>query len=77
MDAVRHHSAHGALSETIGQISLFGLFDAVRRWRRIAAERDALARLDAHMLNDIGVGQAAAEREAARPFWDAPAGRYS
>ena len=47
----------------------------VSRWRRLSAERHALARLDARLLRDIGIDAAAAEAEAARPFWDAPTGR--
>ncbi|TYO89582.1 hypothetical protein [Oceanicella actignis] len=42
---------------------------------RLAAERRALARLDAARLADLGIDPEAARAEAARPFWDAPAGR--
>jgi len=50
-------------------------------WRRlltalqVAGERRALAHLDARMLNDIGVNEDTAAREAARPIWDVPASR--
>ncbi len=42
----------------------------IRLWIAAATERDALARLDARLLRDIGVTREAAHREAARPFWD-------
>lgn len=35
--------------------------------------RARLAALDAHLLDDIGLDQRTAEREASRPIWDAPA----
>ena len=38
-------------------------------WR----QRRALAQLDAHRLDDIGLTRAEAQAEAARPIWDAPA----
>lgn len=44
------------------------------RLRMVAAERAALRRLDAHLLDDIGLTPDAAEAELARPFWDAPDG---
>ncbi len=45
---------------TLGR--LFGI------WR----QRQALRRLDADALQDIGISRADAETEARRPFWDAP-----
>lgn len=38
-------------------------------WR----QRQHLARLDSHLLDDIGVTPAEAAAEVARPIWDAPA----
>lgn len=35
-------------------------------------QRRALARLDAHLLDDVGLPADAAEHEARLPFWDAP-----
>jgi uncharacterized protein YjiS (DUF1127 family) len=40
------------------------------RWQELARERRALMRLDDHMLKDIGITRADAQREAERPFWD-------
>ncbi len=40
-----------------------------RAWRAHVTRRE-LARLDAHLLRDIGVDRLDARREAERPFWD-------
>ncbi|MEL6126984.1 MAG: hypothetical protein AAGJ92_04255 [Pseudomonadota bacterium] len=47
--------------------SLLGL---ALHWQAVARSRAALRGLDAARLEDLGIGQDAAEREAARPFWD-------
>jgi uncharacterized protein YjiS (DUF1127 family) len=39
---------------------------------RLARSRKGLARLDAHLLQDIGLTSAEARIEADRPVWDAP-----
>jgi uncharacterized protein YjiS (DUF1127 family) len=39
------------------------------RWHQLAHERRALLALSDHMLKDIGITRAEAEREASRPFW--------
>jgi uncharacterized protein YjiS (DUF1127 family) len=52
-----------------------GLLRRRALWGALRAERRELARLDARLLRDIGVGEGDAAREAARPFWDVPAGR--
>jgi len=41
----------------------------VNLWQRRMRARRALARLDAHLLRDIGLDPMTAEREATRPFW--------
>jgi uncharacterized protein YjiS (DUF1127 family) len=38
----------------------------------LARSRRPLARLDDHLLRDIGLTRAEAEAEALRPAWDAP-----
>ena len=38
-------------------------------WTERARTRKHLARLDPHLLRDIGIDTRAARREAARPFW--------
>jgi len=48
------------------KIPFVGLF-------RLAKQRRDLSKLDTHMLADIGLTEAAAHREATRPFWDVPA----
>ena len=49
---------------------------AISRLRAMHAawrSRAALARLEPHLLDDIGVTPAEARTEAARPVWDVPA----
>jgi len=38
----------------------------------LGRSRRSLARLDDHLLNDIGLSRSEAMREAERPVWDAP-----
>jgi uncharacterized protein YjiS (DUF1127 family) len=38
----------------------------------IRRSRDNLLSLEAHMLNDIGLSGADAQKEAKRPVWDVP-----
>jgi len=42
-------------------------FSAYERWR----QRQALMRLDDHLLKDIGLSRADVEAEASKPFWKA------
>jgi uncharacterized protein YjiS (DUF1127 family) len=42
------------------------------RWWRTRRERQQLLELSDHMLRDVGLTQAQARHEAARPFWDVP-----
>ena len=48
------------------------LFARLRLMLQVAAERRQLARLDSSRLRDLGLSADAADREAERPFWDAP-----
>ena len=41
----------------------------LRIWRERARQRRALSKLDDHLLADIGLTRADAERECAQPFW--------
>ena len=53
---------------TSGRSLLSRLADALAHQR----QRNRLAQLEEHMLNDIGVSRREALREANRPIWDAP-----
>ena len=44
---------------------------ALQRMRQRRRQRLALARLDPHLLDDIGVSAEAARRESAKPPWRA------
>ena len=48
---------------------LGAVFDGLLVWQERARQRAVLASLDPHLLKDIGVSAAAAEREARKPFW--------
>ena len=52
-----------------------GLLSRIAAWMKVAGERRHLANLPERMLKDIGTDRGAAAAEAARPFWDLPAGR--
>jgi uncharacterized protein YjiS (DUF1127 family) len=43
--------------------------DKIFLWQERAAQRAQLAGLEDHLLKDIGIGRAEADREAAKPFW--------
>lgn len=45
---------------------------SLRQLYNVWRSRRALATLDEAALNDVGLNRAQAEKEAARPFWDAP-----
>ena len=62
----------GARSELPNRgASLAQLLDLLRLWRQRHRQRQALARLDEHLLRDIGLDRRLALREAAKPFWQA------
>jgi uncharacterized protein YjiS (DUF1127 family) len=48
---------------------LFKGIGTLRVWRARRRQRQTLAALNDHLLNDIGVSRNEARREAAKPFW--------
>ena len=60
---------------TAPSLRISGLIGRVFTMLAFHRERQSLARLDDAMLRDIGVSREEAQREAARPIWDAP-GRW-
>ena len=48
-------------------------FSTLLGWVSLARQRSQIARLDDHMLRDIGITRTQADAEADRAFWDAPA----
>lgn len=60
--ATHRHSAprRGPLAAMVG---------AVLAWQRRHRARASLARLDAHMLRDIGLSPGDAHAEISKPFW--------
>lgn len=45
---------------------------ALSLWLGTVRSRNDLKTLEPQMLDDIGVSEAQAQKEAQRPFWDAP-----
>ena len=58
------------LSERIGAAAAAAI-DHVRVWRERVRSRQALLRLDDHMLRDLGIDRATAQYKGSRPFWRA------
>jgi uncharacterized protein YjiS (DUF1127 family) len=58
------------LGERIGAAAVFVL-DQVREWRDRARSRQALLKLDDHMLRDLGIDRATAQYMGNLPFWQA------
>ena len=65
LDTVPSAAGSAATAHRRRRLSLAALFGVIR-------QRRALAGLDAHLLDDIGVSRADVAREAARPGWDIP-----
>lgn len=68
------HAAHIAFlgaEPRLAPMASFALTAAVviTKWSQNARTRRALAQLDGHLLDDIGVDPRAARREARRMFW--------
>jgi uncharacterized protein YjiS (DUF1127 family) len=49
--------------------AVFALAVTVLKWEQRQQTRRALKRLDAHMLNDIGLTQSDAQSECKKRFW--------
>jgi uncharacterized protein YjiS (DUF1127 family) len=49
--------------------ALMGLTVVVLNWEMRHRTRQSLAKLDGHLLNDIGLNRFEAEAEWAKPFW--------
>lgn len=64
-----HYSRSAVLPLRARRLALFTRLLGAFSLRR---QRDRLADLDPHMLDDIGITRAQALTEAARPMWDAP-----
>ncbi|MEE9445362.1 MAG: DUF1127 domain-containing protein [Cocleimonas sp.] len=45
------------------------LAERVKYWRAVSKQRKHLARLDARLLNDIGLTEEQVKLEVAKPFW--------
>ena len=61
-------SRQQAALDALGEANQW-VFATLREWRRRARDRRELARLDARMLQDIGLSHAEREFLANKPFW--------
>ena len=52
-----------------GGLAIPGWLGLAEIWIERSRNRRALAKLDDHLLRDVGISRAGAEREAAKPFW--------
>lgn len=68
--AIHRHDQSADQAPTRHRPSFLALiWDGVRACHETASQRRALAALDAHLLDDIGLGHGTARAEAAKPFW--------
>jgi uncharacterized protein YjiS (DUF1127 family) len=63
-------AARQSLSERVAT-AVTALVDQVREWRERARSRQALLKLDEHMLRDLGIDRASARYMGSLPFWRA------
>jgi uncharacterized protein YjiS (DUF1127 family) len=56
-------------SVTAQRQGLRSVWQAVQTWAMRRRERQTLAKLDDHMLRDIGLSRTTAKQECAKPFW--------
>jgi uncharacterized protein YjiS (DUF1127 family) len=61
----------GLVAATVASVdaSLAWAADQFFTWRRRAIDRQALQKLDEHMLHDIGLSRSQVEAEVSKPFW--------
>jgi uncharacterized protein YjiS (DUF1127 family) len=70
---MEQRSFNPAGPSVLGQITgKTGLLVLITRLIVLRRERQALARLDDHLLADIGLDQQSSLQEARRPPWDVP-----
>jgi uncharacterized protein YjiS (DUF1127 family) len=63
------YATTGQIAVTARPSSTFSLFQTIALWIERSAQRRALASLSREALKDIGLDQADAAQEAAKPFW--------
>lgn len=74
MSEIRTNAAVGAVRQgrrTGFSALLSGALAQIGTWQRRSSERRALGALPPHLLKDLGIDAADAQREASKPFWRA------
>ncbi len=66
-----HTAAAGRYREFGLKRAVFEALPVLLIWHERARQRRALARLDDHLLRDVGLSRAAAVLESRKPFWRA------
>lgn len=66
------HFAPSAAPVRASSSSVSALLGRLAMWLAVVGERRALSRMSDDRLADMGLTRGAAQREASRPFWDAP-----
>jgi uncharacterized protein YjiS (DUF1127 family) len=69
MNNITTHSACSVAPRTRSHTLASRLMAVLDVWR----SRHHLSRLEPHMLNDLGISESQARKEAKRPIWDVPA----
>lgn len=64
LDALHLPSSLPPVSRMLVSVALL-----LAQWEDRRRSRASLAKLDDHLLNDIGLGQTRAAEECAKPFW--------
>ncbi|WP_158966935.1 DUF1127 domain-containing protein [Chachezhania sediminis] len=64
---------HLTMTRRMPRFEMLNPFSHLMYLSTVRRERDALSKLDARALEDVGLNADEAHAEASRSFWDAPA----
>ena len=62
-------SQHLPTCEKIEPLGFQSIKQKVSYWKAVSHQRKQLAKLDDHLLADIGLSKEQVEREVSKPFW--------
>jgi len=61
-------ATHKSLTARI-ETAIVSAFETIQTWIELQHSRHELAKLDDHMLHDIGLDRATVQEEIEKPFW--------